>query len=140
MRLLVCSLAMLCFLSGCATSASDRTLYQAMGGRPVVEQIVDNFIVEIGYDQSTFAFFQDSNINRFQEKMFEHICYVADGPCEYTGDSMIEVHTNMHISEAQFNGVVDLLINAMDKAEVPHRLQNRFIKRLVPMREDIIYR
>ena len=127
-------------LSACAAKTEEISLYEAIGGQPVVVKIVDNFINEIGFDRQVFPYFADSDLGRFREKMTEHVCFVAGGPCEYTGDTMLDVHANMDINEADFNQTVDLLIAAMDRAGVPHRLQNRFIQRLVPMREDILYR
>ncbi len=115
-------------------------MYEELGGAQGVERIVDNFIVEISYDKKIFHFFEQTNTDRFREKMNEHICHVASGPCEYTGDSMVDVHTNMGVTEDDFNHTVDLLFNAMDQVGVPHPVQNKLISRLAPMRSDIIYR
>ena len=125
--------------TGCETLNRDTTLYEELGGKPVIERITGNFIREIGYDPQIVTHFEESDLDRFYEKMVEHLCEITDGPCEYTGDSMLESHQGMNISEAEFNRTVDLLINAMDRAEVPKRLQNRLLARLAPLREDIIY-
>ena len=133
------TLLAIALLQACA-GAPQQTLYEKIGGEPVVQKIVDNFIVEIGYDQQIFKFFAESDIDRFREKMTEHICHVTDGPCQYTGDTMLDVHANMGVKEGDFNRTVDLLINAMTQADVPHPLQNQLVARLAPMRGDIIYR
>ena len=65
---------------------------------------------------------------------------VSGGGCQYTGDTMEQVHGGMNISEKDFNLTVDLLINAMDKANVPHPLQNRLLNKLAPMRSQMLYR
>ena len=108
-------------LSACK-STQDDNLYQALGGQPKIDEIVDNFINEIAFDESTYAFFKDSNMQRFKEKLSEQLCVMASGPCSYTGDSMEQVHTGMNITEADFNHGVDLFINAMDKAGIPHNV------------------
>lgn len=125
-------------LMGCATNS--KTVYQQLGGLPKVEEVVDNFITEIEYDAVIFAYFKDSNIDRFREKMIEHLCLLIDGPCEYTGDTMEQVHTGMNISESDFNRGVDLFINAMVKAEVPYAVQNKILAAMAPTREQMIYR
>lgn len=133
------TLLILVLLQNGCSSVPQSSLYERLGGALVVEQIVDNFIMEIGFDQQIYAFFAESDIDRFKQKMTEHLCLVADGPCQYSGDSMHDVHANMGVKEGDFNRTVDLLVNAMTKAGVPHPLQNQLIARLAPLREEIIY-
>lgn len=136
-------------ITGCATpttsasssvvSSSDN-LYQTLGGKAKIDEIVDNFINEIAFDQETYAFFKDSNMQRFKEKLSEQLCVMAQGPCTYTGDSMEQVHTGMNITEANFNHGVDLFINAMDKADIPHNVQNRLLNEMAKTRKQMLYR
>lgn len=134
------TLVILCFglLSACANNSTSN-LYQALGGQPKIDEIVDNFIDEIAFDKPTYAFFKDSNMQRFKEKLSQQLCVMAEGPCTYTGDSMEQVHTGMNITEGDFNHGVDLFISAMDKASVPHPLQNRLLKEMAKTRGQIIY-
>lgn len=128
-------------LGACTTSTTANgkdSLYQALGAAPGIEQIADNFIMEIAYDPRVFDRFADSNVERFREKIIEHFCYIADGPCEYTGDSMVLVHRGMDINSAEFNAVVEDLIDAMDKAGTPISAQNRLLERLAGLRPQII--
>ena len=68
------------------------------------------------------------------------MCLISGGPCQYTGDTMQQVHAGMNVTEADFNALVDLLVNAMSRASIAHTTQNKLLARLVPMRKDIIYR
>lgn len=128
---------MLLSISGCA-SQSEKTLYMSLGGQETINKIVENFIEEIGNDEKIFPFFEDTKIERFSDKLSEQLCQITGGPCQYTGDSMSDSHANMGITEESFNHTVELLINAMSRAKVSHRLQNKILKRLAPMREDIL--
>jgi hemoglobin len=134
----VIALIAITLLSACA-SHHKQSLYEQVGGELAVEKISDAFIDEIQYDKQTLAFFLDSDISRFREKFIEHVCVHLDGPCVYTGDDMLSVHKGMNIKESDFNRVVELLINAMTKVGVPHRLQNQVLARFTPMRGDMIY-
>ena len=125
---------------GCQTPNQTSNLYEEIGGKAKLEEIAGNFIREIGYHPKVSAHFEDTNLDRFYEKFIEHTCQLAGGPCRYSGDAMEEVHAGMQITEAEFNIIVDLLINAMDKSAVPHRLQNRLLARLAPLRGSIINR
>lgn len=135
--LLAVSLAL---LWSCQSHTNSRSLYDELGGMPAIEKITDYFIEEISFDQQIVQHFKDSDIDRFRAKLIEQICNESGGPCDYSGDSMVEVHTGMKITEAEFNRTVDLLINAMNKAGIPHPTQNKLLARLAPMRGDIIYR
>ncbi len=125
-------------LAGCASTSS--TVYQQLGGEAKVKEIVENFVTEIENDPVILAYFDGADIDRFIEKLSEQICQRTGGPCEYSGDTMEQVHGGMNITEAHFNRTVDLLINAMDRAQVPHRLQNQVLAVLAPTREEMLYR
>jgi hemoglobin len=124
-------------LSACASTQTS--VYQQLGGQTKVEEIVENFITEIEFDPVMFEFFKESDINRFREKLVEHICFLTGGPCKYTGDTMEQVHAGMNISERDFNHGVDLFIKAMDKAKIPHSVQNQVLATMTPTRKEMIY-
>ncbi len=125
-------------VSGCATT-SQKTLYEQLGGEAGINNIVENLVQEIGQDQQVFHYFAEARVSRFKENLIEHFCAISDGPCSYTGDNMVDIHTGMNINEKDFNHLVDLLINAMDTEGIPHRIQNQLIARLAPLRKEIIY-
>ena len=123
----------------CFNVAQAGGYYQELGGKAGVEKIVDNFINEISFDQNIVKFFEGTDINRLREKLIEQFCHESGGPCEYTGDSMKDVHAGMDITKAEFNRVVELLQAAMDDAGTPQTAQNRLIRSLAPTRPDIIH-
>ncbi|WP_237113403.1 group I truncated hemoglobin [Pseudohongiella spirulinae] len=116
---------------------SGRTLYEELGGSSGIEEIVDRFIVEIAFDNRVFERFADSNVERFREKITEHFCVLANGPCVYTGDSMIDTHAGMQISDAEFNAIVENLITAMDESGSPIAAQNKLLARLAVLKDEI---
>ncbi|MFC6806650.1 group 1 truncated hemoglobin [Methylophaga thalassica] len=69
-----------------------------------------------------------------------YLCATSDGPCQYNGDSMQQIHDGMDINERDFNHLVDLLIDAMNETGISHPIQNQLLARLVPLRKQIIYR
>lgn len=71
--------------------------------------------------------------------MIEHLCSLTGGPCQYTGDTMEQVHAGMNISEREFNHAVDLFITAMEKADIPHTVQNKVLATMTPTRKQMIY-
>ncbi|MEC8226512.1 group 1 truncated hemoglobin [uncultured Pseudoalteromonas sp.] len=124
-------------LVGCVSS-NNGTLYQQLNGKQGVEKLVESFINQIGHDERILAYFKQSNVAHFRQGFITHLCSVTDGPCEYKGDNMVDIHTGMNISKKDFNRVVELLINAMDEQQIPQTVQNKILSRLAPLRPEVI--
>lgn len=116
------------------------SLYEQLGGKQKLELIANNFVNEIAFNEEIYSYFEETNIERFTEKLVEQLCVMSNGPCTYTGDSMEQVHGGMQITENHFNLTVDLFIAAMDKAEIPHRLQNQLLKEMAKTRDEMLYK
>lgn len=127
-------------LGACSAVPDEENLYLALGGEQAIAVIVENFILEIAGDERIIDHFEVSNVQRFRVMMNEHLCMVADGPCEYTGDSMIDTHAGMGVTEGDFNAIVENMMAAMNKAGIPLGPQNRLLARLATFRGEIIYR
>jgi len=139
MQRVTSTICLLFLLVGCATQTPQNTLFNKLGGETGVDAIVSGLINQIGQDKQVFHYFADANISRFRKHLTQHLCALTDGPCNYVGDSMTDIHTGMNITEKDFNHLVDLLITAMELQGIPHRIQNQLIARLVPFRASIIY-
>ncbi|MDO6425895.1 group 1 truncated hemoglobin [Thalassotalea sp. 1_MG-2023] len=126
----------------CASQQSpqENNLYQALGEQQGISKLVDQLIVEIVADEQIFPYFAKASVSYFRKGFINHMCAISEGPCEYTGDSMVDIHTGMNISEGDFNRVVELLIRAMESTGISYPVQNRLLARLAPMREQIIKR
>lgn len=127
-------------LGACSAVPDEDNLYLALGGEQAIAVIVENFILEIAGDERIIDHFEVSNVQRFRVMMNEHLCMVADGPCAYTGDSMIDTHAGMGVTEGDFNAIVENMMAAMNKAGIPLGPQNRLLARLATFRGEIIYR
>lgn len=136
MKITVCVLFVV-LLTACK-SAPNTTLYQQLNGHEGIERLTDSFINQIGNDDKVLAYFGDANVAHFRNGFINHLCALTDGPCEYTGDSMVAIHTGMNITEADFNRVVDLLISAMEEQNISHTIQNKILAKMAPLRPEII--
>jgi len=137
MKISVFIFCCLSLLSGCTTQPNT-SLYQQLGEQAGLEKLTDSFIAQIGNDKQVFHYFEHSNISHFRQGFISHLCSLAEGPCEYKGDSMVAIHTGMNINEKDFNHVVDLLINAMNEQNIPHTVQNKILAKMAPLRGEII--
>lgn len=127
-------------LTACASVTPSRSLYGDIGGQAGVETLVDSLLDNIANDDRIFDLFKDSKIDHLRQRLIEQICNLSGGPCEYSGETMEKSHAGMHINEAQFNALVEDLIQAMENNRLPVNAQNQLLALLAPMRPQIIRR
>ena len=137
MRLHVLFIASVCLLNGCISSQHD-SLYQALGEKEGITTIVDNLLYYIAEDEKILHHFRGADIDRFRDNLIIHLCELSDGPCRFEGDSMAAIHAGMNISAAEFDSLVEDLMDAMDDADIAFRNQTNLVNRLVPFRDEII--
>jgi len=125
------------FLFNCS-SHQRGSLYDDLGGEAGIARIVDNFVTNIEYDPIIVEYFVGIDIDVFRQQLGSQLCQISDGPCIYKGDSMEEVHKGQSITAGHFNRTVDLLIQAMNDANIPYPTQNRLLQRLALLRDEII--
>ena len=117
---------------------AEESLYDRIGGAMVVARVVDELMRLNRVDPRTKRSFQKISVKRFREKLNEQLCAIAGGPCQYIGDDMKAVHGGLDITDAEFNGVVENLVTALDANGVGLREKNELLKLLAPMKRDIV--
>lgn len=126
-------------LAACAGAGSPRAgLYEQFGGRPGIEALVEELLVRVLEDERIADRFAEVDLVNLNDRLVEQICVEVGGPCEYTGRTMAESHEGLAITEAEFNALVEDLVDAMDARGIPRRAQNRLLARLAPMHPDIV--
>ena len=130
-----------CVLLAACTTAREApdSLYRALGERPGIHRLVTNTLINIAHDDRIVELFRDAKIDRLRDRLVDQICELSGGPCTYTGDSMLKAHGGMHITDAQFNALVEDLVKAMQKQKIAVGAQNRLLALLAPMHGDIVY-
>ncbi len=111
-----------------------------MGGQAGIDRIVDASVDNYLADPRIKAIFDESNIDRLRAEFKVQFCMIANGPCTYAGHSMEAAHKGLHLTNADFNAVVEDLQDAMDKVGLPFTTQNRFLARLAPMQHQVVSR
>jgi hemoglobin len=129
-------------LLGCASPsrAADRTLYDDLGGQDGITKIVDYSMTDYVTDPRISDVFDNINLDWLKARFVLQFCQLTGGPCKYPGRDMGPAHKGLHLNTAQFNAVVEDLQDAMDKAEIPFRTQNRLLALLAPMKLQIVTR
>lgn len=137
-NLLISLLLLTTACSGIKHNSDDISLYQALGEKAGINQLVEELLWVIAEDERVIERFLKSDISRFQKNFSLQLCEISGGPCRYSGDSMQRVHGGHNISEMEFNAVVEDLLTAMERLNYSVAVQNRLLKQLAPMQQDIV--
>lgn len=113
-------------------------LYQALGEKPGISRLMDDFVARLFKDPRIGDQFKETKPEALQESLTEQICQLSGGPCVYEGTDMQSVHADMDINKGHFNALVEVLQVAMDAQSIPFVQQNRLLALLAPMHRDII--
>jgi len=125
-------------LSATATEATAPTLFDRLGGETGVTQIVaDTFANHKANPivQNRFAY---SDPTYVKQRVYE-IFAMATGSTDvkYDGD-LAAIHSNMNISEMEFNAVVDDVLSALATNKVAQQEQNEVLAILWGARPAIV--
>jgi hemoglobin len=128
------------FLSACAAPdpAVQPTLWQRLGGEPVVKEVVKETIDRSASDPRTKRSFEGVKLQHVKDMIVEQICLLSGGGCKYTGDPMDKVHKGLKNTEAEMDLLVQFLRDALDKNGVKDAEKNELLRLLAPMKHDIV--
>lgn len=115
-----------------------QSLYQQLGEQQGIETIVEEMLYRVGGDDRIAHHFDGVDIMRVHKLISEQVCNLSGGPCDYSGEDMKTSHRNMGVDNADFNALVEHLIAAMEKEDVPVSAQNQLLGVLAPMHSDIV--
>ena len=117
---------------------ADDTLYADMGGKAGMDRLVEVSVDKYLADPRIKDIFSESNIERIRAELKDQFCMIAAGPCAYTGHSMTATHKGLHLTNANFNALVEDLQDAMEVCDIAFATQNRFLARLAPMQHQVV--
>ena len=116
------------------------SLYERLGGTSKVTAFVNQTIDVVANNPQLNQSFDKVNLQQVKDRLIEQICSLSGGDCQYTGDTMRDVHAGHHISNAEFFDLVEVLRDAMRAQNVPLSARNELLEILAPMKRDVVKR
>ncbi len=120
------------------TAATEKSLYDRLGGKTAITAVVDDFVGRVAADTRINGKFANANIPRLKSMLVDQICQASGGPCTYTGRDMKNTHAGMGVSSSDFDALVGDLVATLSKFKVPEREKNELLGALGPMKGDIV--
>jgi hemoglobin len=121
-----------------AFAHADDTTYVGLGGKEGIRKIVATFIPLVLADARIKESFAETDIKNLALRLEQQFCILSGGPCKYGGKDMVEIHDGLNITNAQFNALTEDLQLAMERNNVPARIQNKLVAKLAPMQRGIV--
>jgi hemoglobin len=138
-------LIVLVLISACATmeTKQEASLFDRLGGKKAIQAVVNDFVDIVRADeriknQKVANLMETIDINQLKAHLVDQVCMGTGGPCKYTGRSMKATHKGLGITGAEFNYVVDDLVQTLNKYNVPEKEKQELLAILGPMRPDIV--
>lgn len=115
----------------------NKSLFNRIGGLPVLTKIVDEFIDEVAESPRTKRSFDGIKLKTLKESVVAQLCKLTGGPCIYEGETMLNAHKDSKISDAEFDAFVDIFRTTLNKYLATSE-KNELLKILAPMKRDIV--
>src|SRR5215216_4164613 len=122
---------------------AKRSLYSRLGGKKAITAVVDEFVNNVANDDRINKFFaaaasDPKRLATFKSNLVDQICQGTGGPCKYRGKDMVTAHKGMGITDEHFTALVEDLVAALNKFNVPDAEKNELRGILGPMKPQIV--
>ena len=130
----------ICLLGAMSTTAfaQNRSLFERLGGKEAIVAVVDDFAARCLADTRINKKFAKSDPARLKAMLVDQICSATGGPCQYSGRDMKTAHKHMGVTDGEFSALVEDLVAALDKANVPQAEKTELLGLLAPMKPDVV--
>ena len=127
-----------------AGAATQRSLYERLGGIYPIAVVVDDFIERLLVNDTLNA---NSAIHQARERVPKQglkfqvtalVCQVTGGPCKYAGRDMKAAHAHLNISEKEWQAMLADFRKTLDKFSVPAAEQGELIAIVNSTKADIV--
>lgn len=126
-------------LVACApVPAAPPTLYARLGGAPQVDALVSRLIERAATDPRTRRSFDGVKLKALKESLAQQICSAAGGGCRYEGETMARSHAELKIVASEFDAMVSILREELDRGGADPAAKNELLRLLAPMKRDIV--
>jgi hemoglobin len=127
------------------------TIYQRVGRKPAIQQVVTAFHAKLMEDTRINSFFTDVSAERLGTCLVRQVCGATGGPCQYGKEipdaepgvitacrEMKESHADLHITKADFDALAEDFVAVLDGAGVTIEDRNTIVSVIAPMCTDIV--
>lgn len=103
------------------------TLFEDLGGEPVLRRVIDRFVDRIFDDVMIGFFFRNARRERIKQKEYEFAAEHLGAPVEYTGRPLEQAHRAHPIMGGQFARRLTILKRTLEEEGVPEHVKAHWL-------------
>jgi hemoglobin len=116
----------------------EKSLFERLGGKGAITAVVEDFSARCAADSRINAKFARTDIPRLRSMLIDQVTEASGGSAKYKGRDMKTAHTNMGVTTAEFNALVEDLVSTLNKFGVGKAEQDELLGILGPLKSDIV--
>jgi hemoglobin len=124
-----------------AQQLTGDSLYDQLGGLVGITAVINGLVINVANDDRISGFFASlppERLTRLRELLIEQVAQASGGPVRYTGRDMRTTHAGLGVSAADFNALVEDLVESLNYNNVPAGAQQLLLGALAPLQVDIV--
>jgi len=136
---LCCAVAVALLLGACAVDpVATPSLHARLGGAAGIASVVERTIDRAASDPRTRRSFDGIKLRALKDSLAQQICALSGGGCRYEGATMADAHKDARIGSGEFEAMVAILREEIDRAGIDPAAKNELLRLLAPMKRDIV--
>lgn len=122
----------------------QKTLYERLGGLQPISVVVSDFLdvlvpdPELNENPAIDAARKRVPTEYLKYHVTAMVCQATGGPCEYKGRAMAESHAHLHISEREWDRMLELFKGVLEDHNVPERETQELVAIVESTKGDIV--
>ncbi len=121
-----------------APATASATLFERLGGEATLRPVVARVIERTAADPRSHHHFEGVRLPYLKDSIYKFICRVSGGDCDYDGETMQRTHAHLHVRASEFDALVQVMREELDRAGVDQAAKNDLLRRLAPFKRDIV--
>ncbi len=116
------------------------TLYEKLGGQPVVAQIVDDFYKRVLADDTVNHFFANTDMEKQRRHQTAFVSHALGGPNQYSGRSMEKAHAGLDLQPEHFEAIANHLGESLAEYGLTQEEIKSVLERISTLKEAVLYK
>lgn len=131
-------------LAGDEDEPGQQSLYERLGGLAPISVVVSDFIdalipdPELNENPAIAAARKRVPAPYLKYRVTAFICQATGGPCTYHGRNMKDAHAHLDITESEWDRMVEIFKDVLDRHDVPEPEQQDLLELLGTTKEDVV--
>src|SRR5215475_13642247 len=114
----------------------EASLYERLGGVDAITAATRAFEERAAKDDRISQKFARTNLDRLTKEFVDQLCEATGGPCTYAGLDMTVAHTNMAVTNGEFDAFMEDLVAVLDEFKVGKAEQDELLNLIRPLRSE----